>query len=478
MYATQKNQLRRLSKQEFNALSALCRLSKNLFNVALYECRQYFFQERKRLTYESNYHICKMNENYRLLNTDIAQQTMRVVDRSMKSFLGLLQAISIGKCDQRPQLPRYLPKEGYFPLIIPRIKLKNGIFAIPMSREFKKEYGEVKIQLPERLQDKNIKEVRIHPKYSARWFEVEYTYEDEKVTTSVNPDKAIALDLGVDNLCACIDTDGHQFLIDGKRLKSINQWYNKQNAYLQSLKDQQRCDPAPSHGANASSFKSGNPPNGLAQERAPREGIKSFTYKQARLYQWRNNCVRDYLNKAAKIIINYCLEHGIGNLIVGYNPGIKQEINIGRTNNQNFVAIPFWQLRQKLEALCSRYGIEYWEQEESYTSRASFYDRDEIPVYNADNPSKHKFSGRRIKRGLYRTKKGKHLVSADINGSANILAKALRSLAPGSDAGSKLKSMHRLKRTRCLGSPQAFQPSVFQRVSSGFLANPLRIYIS
>ncbi|MDJ0714326.1 MAG: transposase [Prochloraceae cyanobacterium] len=414
MYATQKNQLRRLSKQEFNALVALTRLSKNLFNVALYEARQYFFRERKRLSYESNYHLCKSNDNYRLLNTDIAQQTMKVVDRSMKSFVGLLQAISIGKCDQRPQLPRYLPKEGYFPLIIPRIKLKDGYFTVPMSREFKNEYGKVKIQLPERLHNKKIKEVRIHPKYSARWFEIEYIYQEEKVKTSVDSSKAIALDLGVDNLAACIDTDGHQFLIDGQRLKSINQWYNKRNGILQSKKDKQ--------------------------------GIKSFTHKQAKLYQWRHNCVRDYLNKAVKVIIAHCLEHQIGKLIVGYNPGIKQQINIGRTNNQNFVEIPFWQLRLKLEGLCSRYGIEYLEQEESYSSKGSFYDRDEIPVYNADNPAKHKFSGRRIKRGLYRTK-DKHLCNSDINGSANIL----------------VKSNHRFS---------------FERVSSGFLANPLRIFIS
>ena len=412
MYATQKNQLRRLNQQEFNALTALCHLSKNLFNVALYESRQFFFQERKRLTYESNYHICKSNENYRLLNTDTAQQTMKVVDRSMKSFLGLLKAISIGRCDQRPQLPRYLHKEGYFPLIIPRIKLKDGYFAVPMSREFKQEYGEVKIQLPERLKEKNIKEVRIHPKYSARWFEIEYIYEDEKVEAFVDPNKAIALDLGVDNLCACIDTDGHQFLIDGKRLKSINQWYNKRNAQLQSKKDKQ--------------------------------GIKRFTNKQARLYQWRSNCIRDYLNKTAKRIINHCIEHQIGKLVVGYNPGIKQEINIGKANNQNFVQIPFWQLRRKLEALCSRYGIEYLELEESYTSRASFYDRDKMPVYNADNAGKHKFSGRRIKRGLYRTK-DKHLCNSDINGSANILTKGI----------------HRLD---------------FQRVSSGFLAPGWGLY--
>jgi IS605 OrfB family transposase len=152
------------------------------------------------------------------------------------------------------------------------------------------------------------------------------------------------------------------------------------------------------------------------------------------------------LNKAAKVIIDHCLDRQIGKLIVGYNPGIKQEIKIGRTNNQNFVQIPFWQLRRKLEALCLRYGITYQEQEESYSSKASFYDQDEIPVYNADNPSKHNFSGRRIKRGLYKTKNN-HLVSSDINGSANIL----------------VKSMHRLD---------------FQRVSSGFLANPLRMNIS
>jgi putative transposase len=116
-----------------------------------------------------------------------------------------------------------------------------------------------------------------------------------KIST-VDSSKAIAIDLGVDNLCACIDSIGHQFLIDGKRLKSINQWYNKRNAQLQSAKDKQ--------------------------------GIKSFTTKQARLYQWRNNCVRDYLNKAARLIIDHCLNHQIGKLIVGYNPGIKQEINI------------------------------------------------------------------------------------------------------------------------------------------------------
>ena len=171
--------------------------------------------------------------------------------------------------------------------------------------------------------------------------------------------------------------------------------------------------------------------------------------------------MRDAVNKAARFIVHYCLRHQIGNIVFGWNDRQKDSINIGKTNNQtavaplgetprphclNFVQIPFWQLRQKLKALCSRYGIEYLEQEESYSSKASFYDQDEIPVYNADNPGKQKFSGKRIKRGLYRTK-DKHLVSSDINGSANIL----------------VKSKHRLS---------------FERVSRGFLANPLRIFVS
>ncbi|WP_242017248.1 MULTISPECIES: IS200/IS605 family accessory protein TnpB-related protein [Microcystis] len=158
------------------------------------------------------------------------------------------------------------------------------------------------------------------------------------------------------------------------------------------------------------------------------------------------NSLRDYLNKTATIIINHCLTNQMGKLVVGYNPGIKPEINIGCSNNQNFVQIPFWQLRQKLKDLCSRYGMGYGEQEESYASKANFYDRDQIPIYNANNPSQQKFSGRRIKGGFYRIK-DKHLVAADINRSANIL----------------VKSKHRLS---------------VERVSSGFLATPFRIYIS
>lgn len=388
MYLTQKCQIRDLNKQEFLALRELCHLSKNLYNVGLYSVRQFFFAEQRYLRYESNYHYCKGNENYKLLNTDIAQQTLKVVDRSFRSFFNLIKAAHCGLYRfEQIRLPGYLPLDGYFPLIMPRIKVKDGSFEIPMSNEFRKQFGSVRIPFPERLIGKRLKEVRILPKYKARFFEVEYIVEAEPEPQPVDPNNQIAIDLGLNNLATCVSTTGASFIVDGKPLKSFNQWFNKENARLQSIKDLQ--------------------------------GVKGVTERQARLTINRNNRVRDYLNKTARYIIDWCIEHKVGTVIVGVNPGMKQEINIGSRNNQNFVQIPHWSLRNKLKSLCERYGLNYLEQEESYTSKASFVDEDDIPTYNPDNPLVYKFSGKRIKRGLYRSRDG-HLISADANGAANI----------------------------------------------------------
>lgn len=388
MYLTHKCQIRDLDKQEFLALRELCRLSKNLYNVGLYSVRQFYLAEQRYLRYESNYHHCKENENYKLLNTDMAQQTLKVVDRSFRSFFNLIKAAKQGLYRfEQIKLPGYLPKEGYFPLIIPRIKVKEGWFEIPMSNAFKREIGSVRLPFPERLIGKKLKEVRIVPQYNARFFQVEYIVEVEPEPQDVDPDHALAIDLGLDNLAACVSTTGASFLMDGKPLKAINQWYNKENARLQSIKDLQ--------------------------------GIKGATERQARLTINRNNFVRDYLNKASRYIIDWCIEHKAGTVIVGVNPGMKQEINIGGRNNQNFVQIPHWSLRQKIKALCERYGLVYKEQEESYTSKASFLDGDDTPTYNPDSPQEYTFSGQRVRRGLYRSSQ-RHLINADCNGAANI----------------------------------------------------------
>ena len=137
----------------------------------------------------------------------------------------------------------------------------------------------------------------------------------------------------------------------------------------------------------------------------------------------RNNRVNDYISKAAKRIINYCIEHKIGKLVCGYNATFQRNSKLGKANNQNFVNIPYGSLRAKLEYLCQLNGISFTEQEESYTSKASFWDRDDMPVYNADNPQKYAFSGKRIFRGLYKTSTGRRL-NADVNGALNTLRKS------------------------------------------------------
>lgn len=430
MYLTQKNQIRDLSKTEFLALRELCRLSKNLYNVGLYTVRQYYFQEHKHLRYESAYHLCKDNENYQILNTDIAQQTLKVVDRTFRSFYGLIKAVRFGTFQQKVRLPHYLPKEGYFVLIIPRIKVKDDSFKVPMSPAFKKEFGEVVINFPERLDPAKIKEVRIHPKYDARFFEVEYIFEGESEVVETVKDSALAIDFGLSNLATCVDTNGASFIVDGRKLKSINQWFNKENARLQSIKDLQ--------------------------------GIKRLTERQSKLYINRTYQVRDYLNKAARLIVDHCINTKIERLIVGFNIGMKDGINIGNRNNQNFVQIPFYSLRSKLKSLCERYGLIYQEQEESYTSKASALDGDDMPIYNADKPATYQFSGKRVERGLYRSKEG-HLINSDTNGAANI--------------GRKSKQNGFAVRLGGEVYPSPKERNKTTGLSRGCLAQPLRIKI-
>lgn len=391
MYATHRMQLRNLDKPQYIALKQLCKLSKNIYNVALYNIRQYYFQEHKYLSYESNYHLCKINENYKELNTDIAQQTMRVVDRSFKSFFSLIKKAKSGNYNFRDiKLPRYLDKEGYFPIIIPRFKIKDGQINIPMSKQFKDIYGFISIVVPPKIINETIKEIRIHPKHNCQYFEVEFVYLSNQVQSVYN-NKVLAIDLGLNNLATCVDSTGASFIIDGKQLKSFNRWYNKENARLQSIKDNQKIIP--------------------------------LTHKQSNILRKRNNQVNDYLNKSAKYIVRNCYDKGIGSIVVGYNKTIKQNCNLGKKNNQNFLQIPIAKLKEKIEALCEVYNIKYMEQEESYTSKASALDLDIIPIYNQDNPQNYTFSGKRISRGQYRSSNGV-IINADLNGALNILRKS------------------------------------------------------
>jgi IS605 OrfB family transposase len=140
-----------------------------------------------------------------------------------------------------------------------------------------------------------------------------------------------------------------------------------------------------------------------------------------RLMNGRLHRIDDYFGKSVKLIVDKCLEYGVTTLVIGYNKEQKQEINIGKVNNQNTVMIPLNKFRQKLKYKCELHGITYCPQEESYTSKASSLDDDPIPTYGMSE-HKHVFSGTRVKRGLYRSSDGS-VLNADINGSVNILKK-------------------------------------------------------
>ena len=418
MYLTQSNVIRKLPKSEYAMLREMCRYSNNLYNVALYNIRQYYFHEKKFLRYEENYHVCKTNENYGLLQAGVSQQILKVVDRSFKSFFNLLKKARSGEYRFHDvRIPHYREKGGMFPLVLSTnaINVKDGFLTVPMSREFSKLHGgrQIRIPFPERLADKQIKEVRILPLQGGRCFKIQYCYLQKEEPQKVDPNQALAIDIGLGNLATCVTTTGTSFIMDGRKIKSINQWWNKRKAYFQSVADKQ---------------------------------WRKKTKRLAALAAKRNNRVRDCIRKTARYIVNFCIGNGIGTIVCGYNPDFARGINLGKKTNQQFTQISFGDLRETLKNLCERYGIRYVEQEESYTSQASCLDLDEIPVYRPENPYKGTFSGKRIHRGLYRFSNGQ-IVNADVNGAANILRKSKQNLD-------------------------------FEGLCRGLLASPLRIRVS
>lgn len=395
MYLTVKQQLKHLSKEEYLSLRELSHTAKNLYNQAVYNIRQYYFQENKYLNYQNNYAVLKTSDNYKILNSNMAQQILKEVDGSFKSFFSLLKKKNKGLYNAKVKLPNYLPKNSFNTLVIGFVRLNGDTLVIPYSNSFKKNHKKISIKIPPILLDKKIKkikEIRIVPKFTARFFEVQYTYEVEEEQRNLDKNHALAIDFGINNLATCVTSKGKSFIIDGKRLKSINQWFNKENARLQSIKDKQKYGKKP-------------------------------TLRQKYLYSSRNNKVNDYISKTARKIINYCLENNIGTLVCGYNKTFQRNSNIGKVNNQTFVNIPFGRLRGKLEYLCKLYNLRFVEQEESYTSKSSFFDKDILPKFKVDKPQTYSFLGKRIKRGLYQTSKG-YILNADVNGALNILRKS------------------------------------------------------
>lgn len=396
MYSVRTCYIRNLSKNDYLKIKMMCFFSNNLYNLSLYNVRQHWFDnDNKYLRYEANYHLVKNNENYKLLHTNIAQHSVRMVDYDFKTFFSLLKKVKTDNYDSKKvKLPYYKKKGGLYQLVLSsqRVRIKDGYFELPTSKTFKKIYGKnpILIKVSEDINTTYLREIRILPVFQGRYFKIQYIYKEEIQDKNLDVTNALSIDLGLDNLATCITTLGTSFIIDGRRLKSINQGWNKRKAKLQQILSKQ--------GKRTSKL------------------IQKITNR-------RNNRTNDYLKKTARYIINYCINSNIGTLIVGYNKDFKRNISLSKRINQSFTQISFGDLLKQLKALCETYNIIYKEQEESYTSKASFLDLDEIPVYNPNDFKEYHFSGKRIKRGLYKTSNNR-LVNADINGSANILRKS------------------------------------------------------
>ncbi|WP_373526837.1 RNA-guided endonuclease InsQ/TnpB family protein [Nostoc sp.] len=396
MIGTQKNATKpdAVSKLILNVLGMA---SNSLYNTGVYLSRQQYFENGKTISYGKLCKDLKVDENYKVMHSQAGQQTLKSVAEAFKSFQALENKAKKGELNQKPKLPHYRAKGGIYQVVYPgqAIKIidKNGtkFLEVPLGHPGKKYFEGIEaitVPYPKRLWGKPIKELRFIPTHGS-WY-TEYVYEMGEVsqTTGVY---AIGIDPGLNNWVSAVCTNGKSFLVCGKRLKSVNQWWNKTKAALSTAVSKQFGEDA------------------------------FFTKRMARLTDKRNRQMRDATNKVARQVIDWCLNNAVGTVVFGCNLEQKQNINIGRKNNQNFVQIPTAKLRKRIEQLCELHRINYVETEESYTSKTSFLDGDLIPKFG-EKPEGYKPCGKRVKRGMYKTSSGE-CVNADLNGAANILAK-------------------------------------------------------
>ncbi|XWK91541.1 MAG: transposase [Phormidium sp.] len=339
--------------------------------------------------------VLKGISHYKAQAAQAAQQTLQTVGESINSYNKLVDLYYQGEVD-RPSLPRYRKKGGLAAVTFPKQALiyKNGCFYPSISKGTKPELiTEISLALPEFIDADWVREVRIRPSLGEFW--IDWVIDDGQKPINLNPNldytQAIGFDHGGTNWLTGVSTHGKSLIIDGRKLKSMNQGYCRLVAKYKQGKSEFYWD--------------GN---------------------LDRIQRKRNNQMRDAINKAARFIINQCLNDRMGNLVIGWNEQQKNRPDMGKRNNQNFVAIPTGRLIERLKQLCPEYGIVLTITEEANTSCASFLDGDSLPKHG-EKPATWKASGKRIKRGLYRTKLG-YLVNADANAAANIIRKVATQL--------------------------------------------------
>lgn len=377
---------------EYKELDQLCFLSKNLYNAGLYTVRQYFFTEKKFLGYNQlvNQFEETNQRDFRALPAKVAQHVLKLVCQNFKSFFALLSKKKSGEYRSSIRIPKYLQKITgrqvlHYTNQAISVKAKIGYIKLSMTNIFIKSKVD------------RVQFVRVVPKTHKITVEVGYKKELPDLKSLSQSQKFSAIDIGVDNLATVSFSDSAPFIVNGRPLKSINQFFNKVNADLVSR--QRRINP------NAT--------------------IR--TTKMLTLSRKRDNKISDYLHKASRYIVNQLVSRNVTDLIIGHNNEWKQGTNLGKKTNQNFVSIPFNRFIDMLCYKCALAGISVHIIDESYTSKASFLDRDFIPTYKPADLVKHKFSGHRKHRGLYKSKIFQKVLNADVNGSLNIMRKFFQS---------------------------------------------------
>jgi IS605 OrfB family transposase len=399
---TQKQNIGRanLTAKEFRLLQRMTHSSKALRNVGLYTIKQSYLNNNKMATVKEVDAAMQADVNYWGVQSNSVQAIRRTLFSEVKSFFKALEQWKKApeKFTGRPRFPNYsgsTEKRIIEIYQVPKVD-KDGYWSIPMNVEFRKRFDSIKIRMPKNLLNQKISYIEIKPKQKGRFFEVHYTYEvyiaqmKKQPTTTIN---ALSCDLGVDRLLSCATNNGDTFLIDGKKLKSINQYFNKAISNLQRK----------------------NIENGISK--------RVVTNKIAELWNKREAQINGYISQTVGLLFKKVKEFNTDTIVVGYNAGWKQKSDMGKKNNQKFVHIPFQKLISAIENKCIKEGILFNKQEESYTSKASFLDRDSIPVWSKDDKTHYCFSGKRVTRGLYRSRSGR-CIHADINGALNSLRKS------------------------------------------------------
>lgn len=370
-----ETQIIRKNHPLWKLIDEMCFNAKNFYNYANYIIRQEYINNNHYIPYkEMNYNL-KTHQQYKDCMSQPANCILRLLDKNWKSYFQAIKEYEKNprKFLGRPQIPKYLKKDGRYNWIIPN----NSCYF---------EDGELKFRI-RKMQNVVWKsrcigrliQVRFIPKGCVYCMEI--VSEVDVLETSKENNRIMGIDLGVNNLVAASNNIGKQpFIINGKGLKSINQFYNKQRSKLQSQL-----------------------PNGKLWSNR----LEQITFK-------RFNRIKNYMHNASHYVVKWCVENQINTIVVGHNNQWKQSVNIGKSNNQTFVSIPYEMLIQQLQYKCEDYGINFVETEESYTSGTSFLDG-ELPCRENYNKK------RRIKRGLFQS--SETLINSDINGAYQIIKK-------------------------------------------------------